>query len=745
MSPKRIRIILLLCLAALRGSAEDSPTRQATEARFDLYGTPNVASLDAGEPLEGLLSISRPTWMKASDQARSYSLTFPVSPRDTNLVSFRFVPRASGRITLSLLGPYERVQAGSDKVYKQEIVWDLIETTGASLVGESGALLQLPVTSWLRQRYDLGLNVTGGQAVVLRCAARAVPAETTPAKPALEKGVAQAPEGFLKGVRVLKGSELIRPHGKSADISLADLMAIQNEGFDHIRISVPWNETARTNPAIVLDSAVMARLDLLFAWAGQAQLGVILGCQPYPELAANPAAEIPRFAARWRALATHFSNSPCRLAFELVSPGSTKLPTPLLNRAYAEALRDLRPLIGKRWIFVSPGKGGRPEELAQLILPDDDHIAAVVSNREPEFFTQQFALGLKAYGLDAVRFPGPPDQPLHSTSEVAQDFNTRELVRRYQSSAVSRNPSSPEVIRRWAEFTSRWSRWTGRPVYHADLGCVASIEPGSRARYYSAWRETLDQEKMAWGIADWRQDYRYWDVSQQRPLAGMREALFPSRAAFVPVPNPSSSTSVDEALAQLKALRQESAPASANQTPPAVPGISEPVASILAEVQERSERNWRLTRWTLGIMLGISITLLIVSTFRNRPAVEIVTTTRIMTRKGEMRLPENELTLHQVTELLKEKLVLHLLASRREGQLAQQQASEEVEEMGKRLERIRAPLQEKMHAYERRIAELEQDLERMGKQNRDLIRAKIEMTKQRITAPPRAIRPEELN
>ena len=28
---------------------------------------------------------------------------------------------------------------------------------------------------------------------------------------------------------------------------------------------------------------------------------------------------------------------------------------------------------------------------------------------------------------------------------------------------------------------------------------------------------------------------------------------------------------------------------------------------------------------------------------------------------------------------------------------------------------------------------------------RDLIRAKIEMTKQRITAPPRAIRPEELN
>lgn len=745
MSPKRIRIILLLCLAALRGSAEDSPARQAAEARFDLYGTPSVASLDAGEPLEGLLSVSRPTWMKAADQARSYSLTFPVSPHDTNFVSFRFVPRASGRITLSLLGPYDRVQAGSDKVYKQEIVWDLIEATGASLVGESGALLQLPVTSWLRQRYDLGLNVTGGQAVVLRCAARAVSPDANPARPRQEKGVAQAPEGFLRGVRVLKGSELTRPHGKNADISLADLTAIQNEGFDHIRISVPWHEASRTNSGSSLDAAVMARLDLLIAWAAQAQLGVILGGQPYAELATNPANEIPRFAARWCALAAHYSNSPCRLAFELISPGGAKLPTPLLNRVYAETLRDLRPLVGKRWIFVSPGKGGRPEELAQLQLPDDDQIAVSIQNREPEFFTQQFALGLKAYGLDAVRFPGPPDQPLHSTSDGAQDFNTRDTVRRYLSSVASRNPSSPEIIRRWTEFAARWSRRAGHPIYHADMGCVATIEAGSRTRYYGAWRETLEKEKMAWGIADWRQDYRYWDASQQRPLPGMREALFPSRSAFIPVQNAASTTTVDDALAQLKALRKESSPASPDQPHVAPQAISEPVAAILAEVQERSEHNWRLTRWTLVTMLGISILLLIVSILRNRPAVEIVTTTRIMTRRGDMSPQEKEQTLHQVTALLKEKLVLHLLASRREGQLAQQQASEEVEEMTKRLERIRAPLQEKMHAYERRIAELEQDLERMGKQNRDLIRAKIEMTKQRITAPPRAIRPEELN
>ena len=65
--------------------------------------------------------------------------------------------------------------------------------------------------------------------------------------------------------------------------------------------------------------------------------------------------------------------------------------------------------------------------------------------------------------------------------------------------------------------------------------------------------------------------------------------------------------------------------------------------------------------------------------------------------------------------------------------------------MERRLEQLHAPLQEKLQTYERRIAELERDLSKMGEQNRDLIRAKIEMTKQRITAPPRAVRPEELN
>ena len=191
---------------------------------------------------------------------------------------------------------------------------------------------------------------------------------------------------------------------------------------------------------------------------------------------------------------------------------------------------------------------------------------------------------------------------------------------------------------------------------------------------------------------------------------------------------------------------KESAGALPSESVRPVASITLPWAHAIAELQERSEWNWRMTRWTLMTMLVISVLILLLSVFRNRPAVEIITTTRVLARQGlSSRDREDAVTLGRITDILKEKLVLHLLASRRAGQMVQQQAAEEVADMERRLEQLHAPLQEKLHTYERRIAELERDLTRMGEQNRDLIRAKIEITKQRITAPPRAIRPEEFN
>jgi hypothetical protein len=49
-----------------------------------------------------------------------------------------------------------------------------------------------------------------------------------------------------------------------------------------------------------------------------------------------------------------------------------------------------------------------------------------------------------------------------------------------------------------------------------------------------------------------------------------------------------------------------------------------------------------------------------------------------------------------------------------------------------RLESVQAPLFERLRAYETRITELEKDLANQSKENRELLKLKIEMLKEQV-------------
>jgi hypothetical protein len=61
---------------------------------------------------------------------------------------------------------------------------------------------------------------------------------------------------------------------------------------------------------------------------------------------------------------------------------------------------------------------------------------------------------------------------------------------------------------------------------------------------------------------------------------------------------------------------------------------------------------------------------------------------------------------------------------------AQQKAEAEMRELEDRLEQLHTPLRERITAYERRIEELERELASIGEENRELIGARINVTKQ---------------
>ena len=80
-----------------------------------------------------------------------------------------------------------------------------------------------------------------------------------------------------------------------------------------------------------------------------------------------------------------------------------------------------------------------------------------------------------------------------------------------------------------------------------------------------------------------------------------------------------------------------------------------------------------------------------------------------------------------------EKVFQTLFRQRAELLSVQQKAEAEMHELEQRLEQLHIPLQERISAYEKRIAELEEELAAKGEENRELIGARISVARQQLS------------
>jgi hypothetical protein len=85
-----------------------------------------------------------------------------------------------------------------------------------------------------------------------------------------------------------------------------------------------------------------------------------------------------------------------------------------------------------------------------------------------------------------------------------------------------------------------------------------------------------------------------------------------------------------------------------------------------------------------------------------------------------------------LVEALKDAVVQELAAQRRELLARQQAATDELATLARRLEAVQTPLLERLRAYEDRIVELEKDLADQSKENRELLKLKIELLRQQM-------------
>lgn len=86
----------------------------------------------------------------------------------------------------------------------------------------------------------------------------------------------------------------------------------------------------------------------------------------------------------------------------------------------------------------------------------------------------------------------------------------------------------------------------------------------------------------------------------------------------------------------------------------------------------------------------------------------------------------------QVSDILKENLVRNLVSQRHELIEAQRAAALELQALERRLDEIQAPLQERIRAYEARIAELEAALAAKDAREREVVLAKIAIVRRQL-------------
>jgi membrane-associated HD superfamily phosphohydrolase len=88
--------------------------------------------------------------------------------------------------------------------------------------------------------------------------------------------------------------------------------------------------------------------------------------------------------------------------------------------------------------------------------------------------------------------------------------------------------------------------------------------------------------------------------------------------------------------------------------------------------------------------------------------------------------------LANLSQWLSGAMTQRLLTQRRLLLQAQSKAATEMAELTSRLEKIHAPLQDRLITYEARIVELEKELAARGEENRELLKAKIEMMRKQL-------------
>ncbi|WAC21526.1 glycoside hydrolase family 5 protein [Luteolibacter sp. SL250] len=554
MKPFPILAATFIALAAT-ASAQNETLRQAGEGRVFLKTPADQPPLTGVSVTLG--SATDALWEKdPAKSARQKDIRFGIRSWEWQEIRINFTPTYDGPLELSLAGLWEQEQPG--KIYRQEILWDSLVTSGTAIMNggfeaRAGAVPdgwtsqgtypgvgEWPLegaashegksvgTSWHNRMLSQTLQVKKGNHVTITLQARAanLPGYVAPKTYPKDSAAHQAAAKIKRGVNLGNCWEVGPPFSWKVPYTPDDIDKIAAEGFDHIRIPVAWHHhmTKTAADTYEIKPGLLAELDPVIQRAIEKNLHILLDWHHFYELDKDPTGHRQQFVRGWHTIATHYKDASPLLFFELLNEPHDKLTTELLNPIQAEAIATIRGIHPQRVIFLSTGDWGKIEELDKLILPDDGKLVVTVHCYEPFIFTHQNSSWTYLKDLKNITYPGPPATPVSLPESLKGNRQVADLIQRYNTVQGIDNPSSPQKMLLLLDAAKRWSDHFGRPIHLGEFGAIDAADAASRARYVKDVKEAAESRGIPWTLWDWKAKFAYWDKKAQQPL--LRGAIF---------------------------------------------------------------------------------------------------------------------------------------------------------------------------------------------------------------------------
>lgn len=173
-----------------------------------------------------------------------------------------------------------------------------------------------------------------------------------------------------------------------------------------------------------------------------------------------------------------------------------------------------------------------------------------------------------------------------------------------------------------------------------------------------------------------------------------------------------------------------------------------PIATARSQVQTdsfsaRARQIYTQYVWLidgLAAILGITVAVLGWRLLRRQPKVTTLPSGTFLAPPAKVEVAQPPAITPQVAhevaqevaQVVRETVMQEMALQRRELMLAQQSAADEIAELVQRLDRVQAPFQERLEAYEVQIKQLESELAARTEENRELLKAKIELMRRQL-------------